>query len=124
MTIAQSGPRWKGYWFFPYKCADNASMIEYQDVQAAAVRLQGQLLDTPCVASKTLSDITGAQVFLKFENLQFTAAYKERGALNKLLSLTDEERGRGVIAASAALAPSARTKPSSAPERVATSKPF
>ena len=51
--------------------------------------------------SRTLSEIIGAEVWLKFENLQFTAAYKERGALNKLLQLSEEERGRGVIAASA-----------------------
>ena len=51
--------------------------------------------------SRTLSEIVGAEVWLKFENLQFTAAYKERGALNKLLQLTEEERARGVIAASA-----------------------
>ena len=76
-------------------------MIEYQDVQAAAVRLQGQLLDTPCVASKTLSDITGAQVFLKFENLQFTASFKERGACNKLAQLSAEQSAKGVIAMSA-----------------------
>ena len=52
-------------------------------------------------SSKTLSDITGADVWLKFENLQFTAAYKERGALNKLLSLDEAQRKKGVIAASA-----------------------
>ena len=76
-------------------------MIEYQDVEAAALRLQGQLLNTPCVASKTLSDITGAQVFLKFENLQFTASFKERGACNKLAQLTAEQSAKGVIAMSA-----------------------
>ncbi len=76
-------------------------MIEYQDVQAAAVRLQGQLLNTPCVASKTLSDITGAQVFLKFENLQFTASFKERGACNMLAQLSAEQSAKGVIAMSA-----------------------
>ncbi len=76
-------------------------MIEYQDVQAAAVRLQGQLLNTPCVASKTLSDITGAQVFLKFENLQFTASFKERGACNKLAQLSAAQSAKGVIAMSA-----------------------
>ncbi|PIY28452.1 MAG: threonine ammonia-lyase, partial [Comamonadaceae bacterium CG_4_10_14_3_um_filter_60_42] len=59
-------------------------MIELTHIQAAAQRLQGHLLRTPCVASRTLSDITGAQVFLKFENLQFTASFKERGACNKL----------------------------------------
>jgi len=76
-------------------------MIQLNDIQAAAARLQGQLLRTPCVASRTLSDITGAQVFLKFENLQFTASFKERGACNKLVQLTPEERQRGVIAMSA-----------------------
>ncbi|MBA3057191.1 MAG: threonine ammonia-lyase [Gammaproteobacteria bacterium] len=76
-------------------------MIQLKDIEAAAVRLQGQLLHTPCVASRTLSDITGAQVFLKFENLQFTASFKERGACNKLAQLTAEERQRGVIAMSA-----------------------
>ena len=76
-------------------------MIELADIRDAAVRLQGQLLATPCVESRTLSDITGAQVFLKFENLQFTASFKERGALNKLLSLGEAERRRGVIAMSA-----------------------
>jgi len=76
-------------------------MIQLTDIQAAAARLQGQLLRTPCVASRTLSDIIGAQIFLKFENLQFTASFKERGACNKLAQLTAEERQRGVIAMSA-----------------------
>ena len=76
-------------------------MIELSDIEAAAVRLQGQLLRTPCVASRTLSDITGAQVFLKFENLQFTESFKERGACNKLAQLTPAQRQRGVIAMSA-----------------------
>ena len=76
-------------------------MIQLADIEAAAVRLQGQLLRTPCVASRTLSDITGAQVFLKFENLQFTASFKERGACNKLAQLTPQEQQRGVIAMSA-----------------------
>ena len=71
-------------------------------IDAAAARLQGQVLDTPCVESKTLSQITGAHVFLKFENLQFTASFKERGALNKLLALVDAGQSKaGVIAASA-----------------------
>jgi threonine dehydratase len=81
--------------------SDNALMIQLSDIEAAVGRLQGQLLRTPCVASRTLSDITGAQVFLKFENLQFTASFKERGACNKLAQLTAEERQRGVIAMSA-----------------------
>jgi threonine dehydratase len=76
-------------------------MIQLNDIQIAATRLQGQLLRTPFVASRTLSDITGAQVFLKFENLQFTASFKERGACNKLAQLSAEERRRGVIAMSA-----------------------
>lgn len=76
-------------------------MVEYPDITAAAQRLHGHLLQTPCVASQTLSDITGAQVFLKFENLQFTASFKERGACNKLAQLTPEQSARGVIAMSA-----------------------
>lgn len=76
-------------------------MIEIGDVRAAAARLQGQVLDTPCVESRTLTQILGAQVFLKFENLQFTASFKERGACNKLAQLTPAERARGVIAMSA-----------------------
>ena len=76
-------------------------MIALADIQNAAVRLQGQLLDTPCIESRTLSQITGAQVFLKFENLQYTASFKERGACNKLVQLTPAERQSGVIAMSA-----------------------
>ncbi|MFL6732334.1 MAG: threonine ammonia-lyase [Sphingomicrobium sp.] len=71
------------------------------DIRAAAQRIDGAVIRTPMLVSRTLSEIIGAEVWLKFENLQFTAAYKERGALNKLLQLTAEERGRGVIAASA-----------------------
>jgi len=76
-------------------------MLELTDIQHAAERLQGHLLLTPFVASRTLSDIVGAQIFLKFENLQFTASFKERGACNKLAQLTAQERQRGVIAMSA-----------------------
>ena len=71
------------------------------DIRAAAVRIDGAVIRTPMLLSRTISDAVGAEVWLKFENLQFTAAYKERGALNKLLQLTPEERSRGVIAASA-----------------------
>ena len=71
------------------------------DVRAAAQRIAGAVENTPCVESRTLSRLTGARVFLKFENLQFTASFKERGALNKLLSLGEAERRRGVIAMSA-----------------------
>ncbi|HKT53024.1 MAG TPA: threonine ammonia-lyase [Caulobacteraceae bacterium] len=73
--------------------------LTFAQIEAAAERLKGQIERTPCRHSKTLSQITGAEVWVKFENLQFTAAYKERGALNKLLQLND--RKRGVIAASA-----------------------
>lgn len=71
------------------------------DIRAAAQRIAGAVVRTPMLKSQTLSDVIGTEVWLKFENLQFTAAYKERGALNKLLQLTPEERARGVIAASA-----------------------
>jgi threonine dehydratase len=76
--------------------------VTFANIEAAALRLEGQVLDTPCVESKTLSQIVGAQIFLKFENLQFTASFKERGALNKLKSLVDSGVPiQGVIAASA-----------------------
>jgi len=75
--------------------------LTFADIQAAATRLKGHVERTPLRHSVTLSEITGAEVWVKFENLQFTAAYKERGALNKLLLLTPQERKRGVIAASA-----------------------
>ena len=71
------------------------------DVRAAAGRLRGQVLETPCLPSRTLSSITGCEVVLKFENLQFTASFKERGALNRIARLTPEERARGVLAVSA-----------------------
>lgn len=75
--------------------------ITADDVRAAAARVGDHVIRTPTLESRTLSELTGARVFLKFENLQFTAAYKERGALNRLLALTEEERKRGVIAMSA-----------------------
>ena len=69
-------------------------MVQIDDIESAAARLQGQVLRTPCVESRTLSEIVGAQVFLKFENLQFTASFKERGACNKMAELT-RESGEG-----------------------------
>ena len=75
--------------------------VTLDDIRAASERLRGHIERTPCRYSRTLSQISGAQVWVKFENLQFTAAFKERGALNKLLQLGDAERARGVIAASA-----------------------
>src|SRR6476620_7437121 len=71
------------------------------DIRAAADRIDGAVLKTPMKISRVLSEQVGAEIWLKFENLQFTSAYKERGALNKLLQLTDDERRRGVITASA-----------------------
>jgi threonine dehydratase len=76
-------------------------MLEPHDIEAAAQRLLGQVLDTPFVASRTLSQLTGCEVFLKFENLQYTASFKERGACNKLAQLSADERARGVVAMSA-----------------------
>jgi threonine dehydratase len=75
--------------------------LTIDDVRAAAKRIEGAVVRTPTMYSKTLSEIAGADIWLKFENLQFTAAYKERGALNALLLLSSEQRERGVIAASA-----------------------
>tara|TARA_R110000751_G_scaffold2018_11_gene9328 strand:+ start:166974 stop:168209 length:1236 start_codon:yes stop_codon:yes gene_type:complete len=76
-------------------------LLTLDDVRAAAARIEGAVVRTPMLRSQTLSEITGADIWLKFENHQFTAAYKERGALNALLHLDEEQRARGVIAASA-----------------------
>jgi threonine dehydratase len=75
--------------------------ITLADVRAAAGRIAGAVERTPCMRSRTLSALTGCELWLKFENLQFTASFKERGALNKLLTLPESERRRGVIAMSA-----------------------
>jgi len=71
------------------------------DVRAAAARIKGEVERTPTRHSTTLSQIAGCDIWLKFENLQFTSSFKERGALNKLLSLTPEQRKRGIAAMSA-----------------------
>ena len=81
--------------------AASALPVSIDDVRAAHARIRDAIVRTPTLISKTLSDMTGATVYLKFENLQFTAAYKERGALNTLLQLSPEARAKGVIAASA-----------------------
>ena len=78
-----------------------AANLALADVRAAAARIAGAVVRTPTLHSITLSQITGAEIWLKFENQQFTAAYKERGALNALLLMDEEQRKRGVIAASA-----------------------
>lgn len=75
--------------------------MQLEDIRQAAARIEGQVVRTPLTRSETLSRLTGADVWLKFENLQFTASFKERGALNCLLQLSSEERRRGVIAMSA-----------------------
>ena len=79
----------------------SALAITLDDVRAAARTIDGEVERTPTRLSRTLSDIAGCEVWLKFENLQFTASFKDRGALNKLKSLSAAERKRGVIAMSA-----------------------
>jgi threonine dehydratase len=84
------------------KPGTNAALpVSLDDVRSAHARVAPAIVRTPTLISRTLSKLTGATVYIKFENLQFTAAYKERGALNKLLQLSPESQARGVIAASA-----------------------
>ena len=73
----------------------------FKDIRAAAETLRGKVVHTPSTHSQVLSKITGAEVWLKFENFQFTASFKDRGACNKLLSLTASERQAGVCTMSA-----------------------
>jgi threonine dehydratase len=75
--------------------------VTLADVQAAAATIRGSVLFTECNQSRTLGAVLGCRVWLKFENLQFTSTFKERGALNRLAALSPEERRRGVIAMSA-----------------------
>ena len=81
--------------------SSDTSLLTADDVRAAAARIAGAVVRTPTLYSQTLSAMTGADIYLKFENLQFTAAYKERGALNAMLLLGAAKINRGVIAASA-----------------------
>lgn len=76
-------------------------MTDLAAIEAAARTIAGAVVRTPCLESRTLSAITGARIFLKFENLQYTASFKERGALTRLAALTASERARGVLAVSA-----------------------
>ncbi|MBB5987246.1 threonine ammonia-lyase [Sphingobium lignivorans] len=85
----------------PLPAGAQALPVTIADVRAARERIGGSIVRTPTLVSKTLSNLTGATVYLKFENHQFTAAYKERGALNRLLLLDNMARAKGVIAASA-----------------------
>ncbi|MBJ7253765.1 MAG: threonine ammonia-lyase [Sphingomonadaceae bacterium] len=78
-----------------------SDLLNLDHVRAAHDRIRDSIVATPTLYSQTLSKLTGANIYLKFENLQFTAAYKERGALNAILLLSEEQRNRGVIAASA-----------------------
>ena len=75
--------------------------VTIDDIRAAAALIDGAVIKTPTAHSRTLSEITGAEVHLKFENLQYTGSFKDRGALVKLASLSDDERRAGVIAMSA-----------------------
>ena len=75
--------------------------VTLQDIRAAAARIEGFVDRTPCRRSRQLSDLTGAQVWVKFENLHYTASFKERGARNRLSQLSPDEKTRGVVAASA-----------------------
>ena len=80
---------------------NNAASVTLDDVRAAQRVIEGAVLRTPFEMSRTLSSVLGADIWLKFENLQFTASFKERGACNCLMQLSPEQRARGVIAMSA-----------------------
>jgi threonine dehydratase len=80
---------------------NTAADVTLDDIEAARRRLRGAIIETDCDWSRTLSEIAGFKLWLKFENLQFTASFKERGALNRVSALSDEEKARGVIAMSA-----------------------
>ncbi len=75
--------------------------VTLDDIRAAAKAIRGSVVETPCVQSQKLSEITGVELSLKLENLQFTGSFKDRGALVKLLALTEAERARGIVAMSA-----------------------
>jgi len=79
----------------------NKMSISLADVQAARERLRGSIYYSPCAHSQMLSALTGQQIYLKLENLQMTGSFKERGALNRITTLTPEQATRGVVAASA-----------------------
>lgn len=80
---------------------DPSLLIQFSEIEEARDRIRSAIITTPCSPSKLLSERLGCKVFLKMENLQITGSFKERGACNKLMSLTPEERSRGVIASSA-----------------------
>jgi len=75
--------------------------VTIEDIRAAAEAIRGSVVETPCIKSQTLSEIAGCELFLKLENLQYTASFKDRGALNRMLALDPAERNAGVVAMSA-----------------------
>ncbi|GAB4512067.1 MAG: threonine ammonia-lyase [Roseibium sp.] len=80
---------------------DDPAQVTFEKIQEAAKLIKGAVLETPCLPAPRLSQLTGADVYVKYENMQVTGAFKERGALVKLSSLTEAEKARGVIAVSA-----------------------
>lgn len=80
---------------------NDPQQVTFDKVKQAAEIIKGAVLETPCLPAPRLSQLTGADIFVKYENMQVTGAFKERGALVKLSSLTDQEKSRGVIAVSA-----------------------
>src|SRR5580700_8673584 len=88
-------------WCYDLKAPMAALPVSLKDIQSAAAAINGAVVRTPTRHSRTLSAIAGCEVWLKFENRQFTASFKERGALNFLLSLNADQRKRGVAAMSA-----------------------
>src|ERR1700743_1717304 len=85
----------------PVKESISQLSISLADVTAARERLHGSIYYSPCPHSQMLSALTGQQIYLKLENLQMTGSFKERGALNRIATLTPEQAARGVVAASA-----------------------
>src|SRR5205823_5022318 len=81
----------------PPRAREPHMTVTYADIEAAAANLGDSLVRTPTTVSHTLSEVLGCTVVVKFENLQFVASFKERGARNKLLALTDAERAAGVV---------------------------
>jgi threonine dehydratase len=75
--------------------------VNLESIEAAANRIRSSIFESPLMRSKTLSVLTGNKIYLKLDNLQMTGSFKERGALNRILLMTDDERRRGVVAASA-----------------------
>src|ERR1019366_4205007 len=81
--------------------AGASRMVTLSSIEAAAARIGSGVRESSLIFSETASELTGNDIYLKLENLQITGAFKERGALNRLLTLTDQQLKRGVIAASA-----------------------